>query len=181
MTQSGRSLKARHRPPSKRIGAIFVILRVVFLVCGLASLVSCSEPNKSEGREASEINMVDESPLHTLTRASSPSEALRRLPVSIGDKVRIVSSPITDEQQISGMIGVVTQGTLPPDTRIPDAGVTIPARGVIVHIDEIDRDVGLSTNLLELADLPVGAVISMGDRDWVLNHDGEWLETENDR
>lgn len=158
-----------------------MIWRVVFLVCSLASLVSCSEPNNSEGREVSGINMVDESPQHTLRRASSPSEALRLLPVSVGDKVRIVSSPITDEEQISGMIGVVTRVSFPPDTRSRDAEVTIPASTATVHIEELGRSFGLSTNLLELADLPLGEVISMDDRDWVLNEDGEWVAIETDR
>ncbi len=158
-----------------------MIVRVVFLVCCLASLVSCNESNQSEERDTNEINNVDESPLQTLTRATSPTEALLHLPISIGDKVRIVSSPIADAEQISGMVGVVTRVSFPPDTNSAEAGVTIAASGATVHIEELGQDFGLSTNLLELTDLPIGAVVSMGDREWVLSQSGEWLETANDR
>lgn len=143
-------------------------LRAVLLVCGLASLVSCNEANKSEGREVSEINMVDEPTLLTLRRAASPSEALRLLPLAIGDKVRILPSTITDESGASGMIGEVI-------------GVTDSGSGATVQIEELGLKIGLSRNLLDLVDLPVGTDISMGDNAWINNQDGEWIEVESDR
>jgi len=143
-------------------------LRIVLSVCLLLTLVSCGAPSKDEAQEAIDANLVDEPLLLSLSRASSPSEALRLLPVSIGDKVRIVPSPISDELGISGMTGEVIW-------------TSNSATGAIVYFKELEQEFGLSSNQLELTDLPPGTDISMGDRKWVSNQDGEWIEIESGR
>ncbi len=142
-------------------------IRVALSVCLLLPFISCSDSVDDEDRETSRSDVLDESPPRVLTRASSPSEALRLLPVSIGDRVRIVPSEITDDLHISGKTGEVI--------RVADS-----ASGATVYIKELEQKFGLSSNLLELTDLPAGTDISMGDRKWVSNQNGEWVEVESD-
>ena len=143
-------------------------LRVALLACFSVSVVSCDEPSMDGEPGASQINAVNESQLGALSRVSSPTEALRLLPVSIGDQVRIVPSQITDELKISGMVGVVIE-------------TSNSGSGATVFVNELDRKFGLTSNLLELVELPTGTIISMGDKKWVSNQDNEWEEISSDR
>ncbi len=141
--------------------------RAAFPAVFLLSLTSCSEPNTGGERHANPDDFVDESPKLVLSPAVSPNEALRHLPVSVGDRVRIVTSPVGDELQISGMTAEVIE--------VRDSGST-----AAIAVDGQDWKITISSSLLEPIDPPAGLEISMGDRTWVSNQDGEWVEVGPD-
>lgn len=111
----------------------------------------------------------------------NPNEALRRLPVSFGENVRIVSAAVTDELGIAGLTGQVYGVTTPSITGIEFVGGSQTDTAVNVFVEELEKDYWLSPDLVELIDHAPGTTVSMGYREWVRTEDGEWKEVDNDR
>ena len=84
--------------------------RLVLIAWPATLLIACESPALVD---EDEVASTPEMP--ALARASSPSEALRRVPVSIGDSVRVVPDAITEEWGVAGLTGEVigtTSGTV---------------------------------------------------------------------
>ena len=106
------------------------------------------------------------------------SEALRALPVSFGDNVRIIAAPVTEELGISGLRGEVYGETTPSVTGIEVIGASETDAAINVYIEELQKDFWLSPDLVELIDHAPGSTISIGDKQWVRTEDGAWIESE---
>lgn len=149
-------------------------IRVACLACMVAPLISCGTHSNDDGREASDDVATNEADLTSLNRSSSLAEALRLLPVKVGDKVRVVPTEVADELGISGLTGEVIDVS-------PSASGNTDHAGATVFFEGLGQEFGMSSSMLELVDLPVGTDISMGDRTWVRTENGEWEEISNDR
>ena len=139
------------------------------LIVSLAVLIAgCNESNKED-------RMVDLTDPFGTTQLS---EALRALPVSFGDNVRIIAAPVTEELGISGLRGEVYGETTPSVTGIEVIGASETDAAINVYIEELQKDFWLSPDLVELIDHAPGSTISIGDKQWVRTEDGAWIESE---
>ena len=109
---------------------------------------------------------------------SQLSDTLRELPVSFGDNVRIVESPLTKELGISGLTGQVYGETTPSVSGVEVIGELQSDAAVNVYIEELEKDYWLTPSLVELIDHAPGTTISIGDRELIRTEDGEWKEIE---
>jgi len=151
-----------------------VSLRIALLACLVIAIGSCGTRDKDDEREAGDEIVADESDLTTLSRASSLNDALRLLPVAVGDKVRVLPSAAADHLGVAGMIGVVTEVSASASGKTDHAVAE-------VRFEELEQYFSMSANMLELVEPPVGIDISMGDRTWVRTENDEWTEIANDR
>jgi hypothetical protein len=109
---------------------------------------------------------------------SQLSDTLRALPVSFGDNVRVVESPLTKELGISGLTGQVYGETTPSISGVEVIGDLQSDAAINVYFEELETDYWLSPNLVELIDHAPGTTFSNGDKEWVRTEDGEWKEKE---
>jgi hypothetical protein len=109
---------------------------------------------------------------------SQLSEALRELPVSFGDNVRVVKSKQTDELGISGLTGQVYGETTSSVSGVEVIGDLKSDAAVNVYFEELQRDYWLSPDLVELVDHAPGTTISIGDKELVRTEEGEWVRSE---
>ncbi len=145
-----------------------LIYRHLPIVALLMAIVGCVESHRED--EMTEVSdLFDKSQL---------SKALRELPVSFGDNVRVVESKQTRELGISGLIGQVYGETTPSVTGVEVIGELTSDAAINVYFEDLQRDFWLSPDLVELVDHAPGTTISIGDKELVRTEDGEWKESD---
>jgi hypothetical protein len=142
--------------------------RILPVACFWILLISCTDSSKDMSKPETFID----GPL---------SDALRALPVSFGDNVRIVSVTATEELEIAGLTGQVYGETTVSVTGVEVIGGSHTDTAVNVFIEELNKDYWLSPDLVELIDHAPGTTVSIGDREWIRTEDGQWKEVDDDR
>lgn len=97
--------------------------------------------------------------------------------IGFGDNVRILSSPETDERDLSGKTGQVYGETTPSITAVEVIGEVKNDYAINVSIDELDSEFWFAPDLLELIDHAEGTEIIIGNSRAVRRADGSWEES----
>ena len=97
--------------------------------------------------------------------------------ITFGDNVRILSSPETDEKNLSGKIGQVYGETTPSVTAIDVIGEVKNDYAINVSIEEMGSEFWFAPELLELVDHAEGTEIVIGNYRAVRRADGTWDES----
>jgi hypothetical protein len=101
----------------------------------------------------------------------------KKMTVTFGDNVKILSSRETDELGLSGKKGQVYGETTPSATGVIVIGQTEDDYALNVFIEEMDQDFWIAPKLLELIDHGEGTEIVVGNLRAVRKADGSWDET----
>lgn len=102
----------------------------------------------------------------------------RKMGISFGDNVRVLSSPKTDREGLSGKIGQVFGETTPSVTSVEVIGDASDDYAINVSFEDSELDYWFSPELLELIDHAEGTEIVIGNHRAVRRADGSWEESE---
>ena len=97
--------------------------------------------------------------------------------ITVGDNVRVLSSPETDEKGLSGKTGQVYGETTPSVTSVEVIGEVKDDCAINVSIEDVGSEFWFSPELLELIDHAEGTEIVIGNYKAVRRADGSWDET----
>lgn len=97
--------------------------------------------------------------------------------ITFGDNVRVLSSPETDEQGLSGKTGQVYGETTPSVTSVDVIGEVKNDYAINVSIEELGSEFWFAPQLLEFIDHAEGTEIVIGDYQAVRRADGTWDES----
>lgn len=97
--------------------------------------------------------------------------------ITFGDNVRILSSPETDERELSGKTGQVYGETTPSVTAVEVIGEVKNDYAINVSIEELRSEFWFAPELLELVDHAEGTEIVIGNYRAVRRADGTWEES----
>lgn len=105
------------------------------------------------------------------------------MPVSFGDKVRVLSSPATDAAGISGLAGCIYGESVPSSSGVVVLGKLAADYAVNVFIEERQEGFWLDPSLVEFADHGAGAEITIQGSPvkLVRQTDGSWSESGSTR
>lgn len=111
-----------------------------------------------------------------LTRATTLREALRLLPISAGDFVRVTSTEVSNSLGIAGLTGRVTEtpprgsGGKQPTQRPQVTGQ------FMVFVTGQNREIAVPGHLIDLISLAPGGTVAVDGRVWISTDDGDWKE-----
>jgi len=94
--------------------------------------------------------------------------------MTFGDRVRIVSAPVTKASGHADRVGLVYGWTTPSVTGVEVIGASDDDFAYNVGFDEPGTDVWFAPHLVELVDHPPGLEVTIGDRRLVRGDDGVW-------
>jgi hypothetical protein len=94
--------------------------------------------------------------------------------VTFGDRVRIVSAPVTEATRHAGRVGLVCGWTTPSVTGVEVIGGSDDDFAYNVGFDEPGTDVWFAPHLVELVDHSPGLEVTIGDKRLVRGDDGAW-------
>lgn len=94
----------------------------------------------------------------------------------LGDHVRIVATSLTEELGLSGQVGTCYGFTTPSITGVLVLGDTPEDVALSVSFDRADST-WFAPDLVELVDHGAGTVATLGDKTFVRNAEGEWIES----
>ena len=97
--------------------------------------------------------------------------------IAFGDNVRILSSPETDAENLSGKTGQVYGETAPSLTSVKVIGEVKNDYAINVSIEELGTEFWFAPELLELIDHAEGAEIVIGNYRAIRRADGTWEES----
>jgi hypothetical protein len=102
--------------------------------------------------------------------------------VQFGDRVRILSDPVTEARGLVGRTGTAYGVTTPSVTGIEVIGTPSSDVAVKVSIEDIQEQFWFAENLLEFVDHNAGTTTTLDgvNLKWTRNADGGWTETELD-
>ena len=98
-----------------------------------------------------------------------------RMPISFGDNVRIVSTPLTVSLGFAGLTGAVYGQTTPSVTGVEVIGEIANNCAINVNLSESNESFWFAPELLEFVDHAPGTEMSVGDKKFVRSADGEWI------
>ena len=101
----------------------------------------------------------------------------KKMTISFGDNVRIISSQETDALGLSGKKGQVYGETTPSVTGVAVIGKTEEDFALNVSFEEIDQEFWFAHHLLEFIDHGEGTEIVIGNHRAVRQADGSWEES----
>jgi hypothetical protein len=99
--------------------------------------------------------------------------------ITFGDNVRILSSPETDAEGLSGKTGQVYGETTPSVTSVNVIGEAKNDYAINVSIEELGTEFWFAPELLELIDHAEGSEIVIGNYRAVRRADGTWDESRS--
>ena len=98
--------------------------------------------------------------------------------IGLFDNVRVISSPLTEEAGLAGLIGQVYGVTTPSVTLVEVLGGAPTDRAFSVSFSS-ERQVWIRPDLVEFLDHAPGTTMSLGCKVSVRNADGSWTDFSN--
>jgi len=95
---------------------------------------------------------------------------------SFGDNVRIVTTPLTMEKGVAGVMGTVCGWTVPSTTGVSVIGACTGDFAFNVSLPDRNEYFWFSPELIELVDHAPGTEIEIGKKKFIRHADGEWDE-----
>jgi hypothetical protein len=96
--------------------------------------------------------------------------------IQFGDRVRILSDRATEECGLAGKVGEVYGQTTPSSTNPTIIGTPLKDYAVSVFFEDTREQHWFPEHLVELIDHNPGAIMRLGDKEYVRNADGSWVE-----
>ena len=94
--------------------------------------------------------------------------------VSFGDRVRIRSTPLTQNLNLAALVGMVQGETTPSVTGVEVTGESTTDHAIYVFFEEREQGFWFASNLLEFVDHAPGTEIRINEKRWVRSESGEW-------
>ena len=98
--------------------------------------------------------------------------------ISFGDNVRVLTTPLTSDLGIAGMVGQVFGQTVPSSSGVEVVGTLTSDYAINVYFEAKGEGVWLPEELLEFVDHAPGATFGLAGQEWVRAADGTLKETE---
>lgn len=95
---------------------------------------------------------------------------------SFGDNVRIRGTPLTESLGLAGLTGNVYGETTPSVTGVEVIGEVTEDFAINVMIEARNEQLWFAPQLVEFIDHAVGAEMRIGNRHFVREASGEWIE-----
>lgn len=147
------------------------MVRRLFLMALLMGQIQTLAHGDRDGRTLLQSN----NPHRPAWSTVSPDEVLGLLPVSVGDKVRVLR---THETALSGSGGLTgTVESMSVENRTGPAGESGEAT---IVIQTSGRDVQVYSDQVELIALRPGTRLELDGRTWISTEDGSWQEECSD-
>ena len=96
--------------------------------------------------------------------------------ISFGDRVRILSNPLTVQLGFGESIGQVYGQTTPSETEVEVIGETDRDYAINVFFKDRNQAYWFAPQLLEFVDHGPGTEVTTGTKRWVRSVKGEWVE-----
>ncbi len=103
-------------------------------------------------------------------RQSNMSDSI----ITIGDKVRIRRTAMTEAMAIAGREGLVDGTTVPSATGIEPIGDTPDDHAVCVYFDHLQIQLWFAPDLVEFVDHSPGLTVDIGGHKYIRDADGQW-------
>lgn len=101
--------------------------------------------------------------------------------IAFGDSVRIAATPLTESLGLAGRTGTCFGFTTPSMTGVEVIGGLAADLAFNIHFDEDDvEDAWFSPELVESLGPTAGLTASIGDHDFVITEDGQWVPLEDE-
>ena len=101
--------------------------------------------------------------------------------ISFGDRVRVLSTPFTEELGIAGVVGQVYGQTVPSASGVEVQCPLTEDYAVNVFIEAKDEGFWLAEGCLEFVDHGPGTTFSLAGQEWVRLEDGSVQETDDSK
>ena len=100
--------------------------------------------------------------------------------ISFGDRVRVRSTPVTEEEGLAGLVGQVYGETTPSVTGVKVIGEIKEDFAVNVYFESRNEGQWFAPDMLEYMDHAAGTEIRINgvEKKWVRKETGEWIEAE---
>ena len=96
--------------------------------------------------------------------------------IGFGDNVKVIESEITIQKGLAGRLGEIYGETVPSFSGTEVIGVSKHDFALNVYFEELDESFWFIPELLELINHNEGLNIRIGDKEWIRNSKGEWME-----
>jgi hypothetical protein len=88
----------------------------------------------------------------------------------------VLAAPATEDAGLTGLVGQIYGLTTPSITGVAVVGNLYEDRAFAIQFDGREEAVWLARQLVEFIDHGSGTEIGVGDKRWVRDANGEWIE-----
>jgi hypothetical protein len=98
--------------------------------------------------------------------------------ISFGDNVKVLESEVTIQNKLAGLQGVIYGETVPSNSGVEVIGELKSDFALNVHFEDLNTTFWMSPHLLEFIDHNEGLKMGVGNKEWVRDSRGEWIESK---